>query len=200
MMQRTHGFTVVELLVAAVIMVAILGVVSALFSSSTRAYAVTATANERLALAEATKQMLGYDLGLAGYRGTSFTQFAANTFSEPTVAIVNAATSEGSDAITVRYFEDRYGAAGNAQTVVAYTHSGDSLLRKVNDTDAQVVARGIERLSAKFILLDPDPEASLGTTNPAIGITLTISFVGQPDVVVQTIAFKNTQTAALAGN
>jgi hypothetical protein len=137
------------------------------------------------------------DLGLAGYRGTSFDHFADNTFSGPTVAITLPTPPAASDAITVRYFEDRYGADGDEETVVAYTHSGDSLLRSVNGGTAQVVTRGIGRLSAEFILLDPD--APLGTTNPAIGIELTISPVGQPDVV-QAIAFKNAQTAALAGN
>jgi Tfp pilus assembly protein PilW len=194
MMHRTRGVTIVELLVAATVMILIMTLVIAIFGSTTRAYTVTATATESQAVIEATKQLLSYDLSLAGYRGTAFEHYTANAFTGSTVAIEKAATTSESDRIALRYFEDRYGAGGAVETVVAYTHSGDSLLRSVNGGVAQVVTGGVGSLSASFILRDPADD--LSPSNPAIGVVIRIAPMNRPELV-HVIAFRNTQDASL---
>jgi prepilin-type N-terminal cleavage/methylation domain-containing protein len=195
-MRQVHsrGFTLVELLIGMGIMVVVLSLVGAIFGSTASAYTVTAVAHEQHALSEATKQMLTYDLALAGYRGTSFDAYATNAFTGPTIAIVKGTSSTSSDTVAVRYFEDRYGSTGATETIARYTQHGGALLRSVDGGADQVVAEGIDRLTAAFILLDPT--AAMSTSNPAIGATLRLERPGRaPDI--HAVTFANAQNASL---
>lgn len=102
------GFTLIELLVTATIFILVLVALGGLLVSSTRAYQVNAARSEALQDSEAVLQLMRYEIGLAGYRGVQ-----AATFDRPftlgvdTVEVDHEASAAG-DAVTVRYFEDRF--------------------------------------------------------------------------------------------
>ncbi len=107
------GFTLLELLIASVIMVTILGALSGLFVSSSKAYRVNDKASTLQQSADAAGELLSYEIGLAGYKGSTnaagsrkFTTLGLVPTS--TLTIVKGSSATASDTITVRYFEDRF--------------------------------------------------------------------------------------------
>lgn len=115
MKQRTRqlGFTLIELLVASVIMVVILSALGSLFVSTSRAYRVNDKASTLQQSADAAGQLLSYEIGLAGYKGST-NAAASRQFKTlglvdtSTLTIIKGASAIASDRITVRYFEDRF--------------------------------------------------------------------------------------------
>lgn len=117
MRQRTGqlGFTLIELMIASVIMVTILGALGSLFVSTSRAYRVNDEASTLQQSADAAGELLSYEIGLAGYKGS--TDAASSTSREfktlglvptSTLTIIKGASATASDIIIVRYFEDRF--------------------------------------------------------------------------------------------
>lgn len=112
-MKQRSGFTLLELLVAAVIMIVILAALGGLFATTVRANRTNTLTSEGQQNAEAAIQLLKTELGLAGYRGTDS---AANsrTFSSSTLVVTPETSTL--DRVTVRFFEDRYVACPSGQT------------------------------------------------------------------------------------
>lgn len=106
---RQAGFTLVELLVAGTLMVVILSALGSLFVSTNRAYRVNDAVSEQQQSADAAAQLLSYEIGLAGYRGSEYsTTSLLPSFSGSTFTITKGATPETSDKIAVQYYEDRF--------------------------------------------------------------------------------------------
>lgn len=109
MKARQAGFTLVELLVSFVIVVALLGLITAAFTSSRDTYDDQAEIAERQQAELISVGQLSYEIGLAGYRGTD-DEAIGRSFANPTYEVNEIDTD--SDAVTVRYFEDRWTANG----------------------------------------------------------------------------------------
>lgn len=104
-MRQPKGFYLLELLVAAAIMIIILAALGGLFAATVRANRSNTAASEGQQNAEAAIQLLKGEVGLAGYRGTDS---AANsrTFSSSTLVVTPETSTR--DRVTVQFFEDRY--------------------------------------------------------------------------------------------
>ena len=143
------GVTLVELLVFMALFGVLLAVMAALVTAAGNGRRVNDQVNQRTTTAETIAQLLSYEIGLAGYRGTGAAMLGSNTFGDPTLEIQrNAATVP--DAITVRYYEDRYLATPGSPVLItaAYTigTNGDgvpSLLRAENGGAAAAVVTGV---------------------------------------------------------
>lgn len=109
---RESGFTVVELLLASFIMVLILAAVGGLLVSSTRAYGVTEERSEAIQDSEAVMQLLRSEIGLAGYRGLDDDYDRPFTLGDSDTLEVER--TAGGDEVTIRYYEDRFLAAGDS--------------------------------------------------------------------------------------
>lgn len=159
------GFTLVELLVTAAIFIMVLGALGGLLVSSTRAYEVNAVRSEALQDSEAVLQIMRYEVGLAGYRG-----LGAATFDRPftmgapeTVEVRRLAAG---DELTVRYFEDRYVAAGDSgeRQVTFRVNAGTATLERVERRPGMGTAGVTELLVGNIEsmtvldLVDPDRE------------------------------------------
>lgn len=104
---RQCGFTLVELLVASTIMVLILSALGGLFVNTNRAYRKNEEVSDRQQSADAAAQLLSYEIGLAGYRGSTDAALL-RTFSGSTLSITKGVSATASDTIVVRYYEDRF--------------------------------------------------------------------------------------------
>lgn len=111
------GFTLVELLLASAIMAVILGALGNLFAGTTRAYRVNEEATNLQQTADAAGQLLMYEVGLAGYRGSD-NNISTRTFTTPvllglvsvpasTLKIETGASTSVPDKVFVSYYEDR---------------------------------------------------------------------------------------------
>jgi type II secretory pathway pseudopilin PulG len=108
---RQGGFTFVELLVAGTIMILLLSALGSLFVNTSRAYRVNDEVSERQQSADAAAQLLSYEIGLAGYRGSDQAAIT-RTFAGSTFSITKGASATASDTIVVRYYEDRFSNIG----------------------------------------------------------------------------------------
>jgi type II secretory pathway component PulJ len=141
---RGRGFTLVELLVAAAVFIVLLGSLTALFVSSSRAYSVT---NERSVVIqdeEAVLTLLRYEFALAGYRGLDANPSSAVG---STLAIVDMS---GSDVITIRYLEDRHvpGAPEERAVTFSVDPANRTLRRTEPGTQDQAMVANVARLKA----------------------------------------------------
>lgn len=107
-MNRRSGFTLLELLIASAIMIAILSALGALFVSSSQAYRSNVRVTERQQEAEAAIQLLVHEIGLAGYRGVG--QHDANRAfgGDGRTLIITHGAGMAPDTVQIRYFEDRF--------------------------------------------------------------------------------------------
>lgn len=133
-----RGFTLVELLIASVIVTALLGALGGLLTTSSRAYQTNERQTQNQQSLDAIVQFLRYDIRLAGYAGSGGD---ADLGGSP-LKVKSNAFGPG-DSVTVRYFEDRYGAPG----VVSATYyvNDDGLVRDVG-SGPEVLARGVTNL------------------------------------------------------
>lgn len=140
---RQRGFTLVELLVSSTIMVVILSALGSLFIGTNRAYRVNEEVSERQQSADAAAQLLSYEIGLAGYRGS--TQVAnSNTFAGSTLLLTKGA----SDTIEVRYYEDR-NATSVDELIVTFSVSSNTFYRKqLKEKDTQATKDATTRQPA----------------------------------------------------
>jgi len=102
---RTAGFTVIELLIASVILLVVLGGLTSYLVTSRQAMGVTEQLSDRQQEVEAAVNVMSYDLSLAGYRGTTPDDFA-RTFGTSTLLVEKEVDGGESDRLTLRYYED----------------------------------------------------------------------------------------------
>ena len=151
------GISLVELLVFMALLGVILAVMASLVASGGNGRRVNDQVNQRATTIETVAQLIGYEVGLAGYRGTGATAFQTNTFADRTLAIQRGSGTDP-DSVTVRYYEDRFYDGATTPALVEATYSiGDnangvpSLLRAENGGPAVPVVTGVA--SIKLALL-----------------------------------------------
>lgn len=141
-MRSSSGITIIELLIASTILVAILGSLGGLYVSSSRAYQTNRSVTAASGQLRSAIQALQYDLSLAGYCGT------AGQCNVPTALEVQVA-SEGEVrrvvAIESAYVEDRYSQGGNVRSV-RYQVADNRLTRSENGGPAVAIADGVAGL------------------------------------------------------
>lgn len=185
---RSAGFTLVELLVAGMIMLLILGALGNLFITSSRAYRVNSEVSDRQQIAEATTQMLTYEIGLAGYRGSdqnaSAKKFETAVLGvlpvpESTLVITKGASATASDTVTVRYYEDRF-VSSTAKRTVAFTAAKDSNnaynLYRTQDADRKPAILGIKNLKVVKYIKKDGSEATSVSQNDLVALKLELTF------------------------
>jgi Tfp pilus assembly protein PilW len=192
-MKQTKGFTLLELLVSAAIMIVILGALGGLFTTTVRANRTTTRASEAQQNAEAAIQLLKSEIGLAGYRGTDSTA-NSRTFSSSTLVVTPETTTR--DRIGVRFFEDRY-VSGITQRMVTFGINTDTkeLTRKLDAGDSLAVVEGVTNLKVTNYLLKGNvtsPTISDGNKVNLRGITVRLTFADSTSRNVA-IALNNTQ-------
>jgi prepilin-type N-terminal cleavage/methylation domain-containing protein len=186
--RRAHGLTLVELLISIAILGSILGVLSALFLSTNRAYERNQALSEAQQTVETTTQLLSYELALAGYRGVDVTApgFTSRNFGGQDPVVV----SPDRQRITVRYYEDRFvGCPRLTEATFAVRTSAKALTRDVRtfecgerynpnktSSGAQQVVLGVTKLEV--------------LTHSATGIQVKITFEGGSQRVIP-VAFHN---------
>lgn len=133
------GFTIVELLVASVIMVIILGALGSLFLSTSKAYRVNDKVSALQQNADAAGQLLSYEVELAGYRGSDNSTngfdgrkfltaipFGTELIPATTLKITAIAFSATPDKIAVSYYEDRFTSTSADPTKTSVQFSVDT--------------------------------------------------------------------------
>lgn len=117
--RKLGGFTLVELLVALAVFLLALGSLFALFVSGTRTNRVLTQQSIALQEGEGIVQLIRYEVGLAGFRGTSgereaFSETSPNPSLSPAlpleclsvdVSLCVQLDPSGSDTVTIRFFE-----------------------------------------------------------------------------------------------
>ena len=149
LLRGSAGTTLIELLVAGAIFVVLLGALGAMLTTSLTAYRVTSQQSEVLQDVESVEQLLRFELGRAGFRGTGETEYlrSFDTCSAdwPSLGsgagcatlIIERLSVEGvQDAVTVRFFEDgRFVAEGDdcdGQRAVTYAAAvSDQSLQRI---------------------------------------------------------------------
>lgn len=190
---RRAGFTLVELLVAGTIMLLILGALGNLFISSSRAYRVNDRVSDRQQLAEAATQLLTYEIGLAGYRGSDQSASARKfetavllglvPVPESTLIITKGASATDPDTVTVRYYEDRF-VSSTAKRTVAFTTAKDSdnayNLYRTQDGDKKPAILGIKNLKVvKYIKKDGTETTTSVTKETLAALKLELTFTDE---------------------
>lgn len=152
------GFTLIELLVASAIMAIILGALGNLFVSTRDAYRANEEATALQQTADAVGQLLTYEIGLAGYRGSdnnastrTFTTpvvFGLLSFPATTLQIETGLSASTPDEVYVSYYEDRYvsntAKLGTEFSVDTTNHNLDRYLS--TDTAKRAIIRGVHNL------------------------------------------------------
>lgn len=178
-----QGFTLVELLVAATIMALILSALGSLFVSTNRAYRANDEVSERQQSADAAAQLLSYEIGLAGYRGSTPSNVQNSTFAatERTLSITKGASATTSDAITVRYYEDRFNSSP-VKTMVTFNAAKDgnnifNLYRHNHaETAKQPAIQFIQNLKVLSYIRKDGSEGASATQATLSGLRLELTF------------------------
>lgn len=202
---RREGVTLVELLVFMALFGVLLGVMASLVASAGSARRVTDQVNQRATTAETIAQLLSYEIGLAGYRGTGAAALGTNTFADPTLEIQRNAV-DVPDAITVRYYEDRFLADPSSPLYVEATYSigpnpdgVPSLLRAENGGAAAAVVTGVQSIKvALFVRRSGEVQAVAGSgviPSDLAGLSLDLALVDGTEGRFL-INLPNAQTAA----
>ncbi len=178
-------------------MVTILGALSSLFMSASRAYRVNDKASTLQQSANAAGELLSYEIGLAGYKGSTDT--ASTTSREfktsglvpvptSTLTVIKGATTSASDTIIVRYFEDRFIDTADVKQVVITLNAVPSgtdhnLYRKQEEQDSigtagyapnrQSTVEDVHNLKVlKYIKKDGSEVTSLANAEDLAGLRL----------------------------
>jgi prepilin-type N-terminal cleavage/methylation domain-containing protein len=198
---RNHrAFTLVELLVAGAILGILLTVLANLFVSSNRASQRVDQLSDQQQQAQATRQVLQYELGLAGYKGTD-NGFASRTFTGSTLTVTTGANSTQPDSIQVQYFEDRNYASTNTTVARTVTFSiGDdngtsSLFRRQDTGSAVAIIPGVSNLKVASYIRHDDSKAVTEPNNlSALELNVTYTSGNQDTILV---VFQNAQTITI---
>lgn len=194
---QQSGFTIVELLVAGTIMVLILSALGSLFTSTNKAYRTNDELSEQQQSMDAAGQLLEYEIGLAGYRGSDNT-FSSNTFTGNTLEVVKGGAPETSDKITVQYYEDRFGKALTKVTFEADKTDGIYNLYRTSG-NKQPAVQNVKNLKVLKYIRKDGTEGSTATadTLAALKIELTFIYDGEEIKKQVVIGLRNPQTLIL---
>lgn len=189
------GLGLVEMLVSAAMMGVFLAALSSTFIATRRAYDAQETVSQRQQNVSASVAVLSYELGLAGYRGTSVGSSSTASFSEPTFEIDNGS-------LTVRYFEDRwlavngqyeqYAASGGEQLreVSFYVSADEELMREdLTSDEEETLIENVESLSAHYL---NETGARTSDRSKAKSVSVKLDFSDDTSHVF-TVAFSNAQ-------
>jgi Tfp pilus assembly protein PilW len=207
-MKKTLGFSLVELLIAGAILGIVLTVLTNLFVSSRRASERVDEVSDQQQEAHATRQVLQYEIGLAGYRGvqntgtgSSANLLANRTFSGSTVAMTRRSSSSQPDTLTIRYYEDRNynGSETPVLRTVTYSIGSDagvsSLFRQQDLGTAVAIIPNITNLKIADYVLYDDTKAVTASNNLA-GLELDITYANQQTDTLL-VTFQNAQTVSV---
>ena len=164
-MRTRTGLTLVEVLVAAAVLLLLLGLLGSLIRGAGDVYRTTDEIASREDRLDAVANVVRYDLRLAGYRGAD---------GDGTLPGGGPRVEAPSDQLIVRYVEDRYG-SGTTPLEIAYRVRDGALERRVGTsagggTFEPFLLSGVERFAARH-----DDE----------GATMTLSFGGgRPDLTI----------------
>lgn len=209
MRRAQDGFSLIELLIAGAILIAMLAMLGTIYVGTQRSYRLNETvSNERQSI-QAVTELLQYEIGLAGYRcADSVANATSRVFSTTPVTAVDGA-SGAPDEVTVRYYEDRFAASSCSLSTVRFYVSNGKLWRDANGTAAPAV-NGVTDLQVSSWLDASNiqfnvPVSAAGLNRPAdadlagMGITLVLEDGnGRSQTEVVTIGFKNPQCANVA--
>lgn len=207
--RRTQGFTLVELLIAAAILVTLLGMLGSIFLGSQRAYRTNEGVSNERQNAQALTELLQYEVGLSGYRCVdSVGSATGRVFSGSPLTVVDGAGGTP-DRVTVRYYEDRFtGGACDLKTVTFYVE--DAILWRSAGTAAEPAVNGVVDLQVSSWLDKsnvqfnvPTSSANLARPNDrdlaGLGLTLVLEdSSGRSSTQTVTIGLKNPQCSNLA--
>ena len=213
-MHKHRGFSLVEMLVAGAILGILLTVLTNLFIGSNKASTRVNEVSDQQQQAQAARQVLQYELGLAGYRGTlndttvsspSSTRLLANrTFTGTnanTISITKRSSGSQADSLTIRYYEDRSYTSNDTPILRAVTFSigsdsGHSALFRSQDSGAALaIIPDVTNLKIAGYLLNDDTKAVTASNNLA-GIKLNVTYSNtQQDTIL--IAFQNSQKLSI---
>jgi Tfp pilus assembly protein PilW len=222
-MKKTLGFSLVELLIAGAILGIVLTVLTNLFVSSRRASEHVDEVSDQQQEAHATRQVLQYEIGLAGYRGilntgSGSTLLANRTFGASstikcpttvtvcTISMTHRTSSAQPDTLTVRYYEDRNynGSETPVLRTVTYSIGSDagvsSLFRQQDLGTAVAIIPNITNLKiAECKYPDSEPNHIIACTNnrnDLVGLELNITYANQQTDTLL-VTFQNAQTVSV---
>lgn len=160
-MRRSSGFTVVELLIAAAVLMVLLGSLAGIFVSTRQAYETNREVSAASSQVRSAIAAMQYDIGLAGY------------CPDPDICGLGGDSLEivlgdGRDivSITSRYEETRFTGGSNLVQTIAYSVEDDHLVRTVG-SNSSTVADGITRLELLGYRSRQDSAHTLRTNRPA---------------------------------
>lgn len=187
---QQYGFTLVELLVAGTIMVLILSALGSLFASTTKAYRANDKVSERQQSVDAAGQLLEYEIGLAGYKGSTDAAGARKfetavlgvvPVPESTLRIEKNSPAIGTDRVTVRYYEDRFETTP-VKKVVSFEVSEDdrntyNLKIRVDSGNFQPAIQDVKSLKVlKYIKKDGGEVTSVSQPDDLAALRLELTF------------------------
>jgi prepilin-type N-terminal cleavage/methylation domain-containing protein len=148
MRRRAEGFTLVELLVASSVLVALLAALGSLFVSSSRAYESNRGASSAAANLRSAVHALRYDVSMAGFRGLDGDAAEREIVTPLVVTLAGADVTNDSSwpiaEITARFVETRYTQGAPTVREVTYRVRNGALERREGADGAYVViAAGI---------------------------------------------------------
>ena len=209
-MKKTFGFSLVELLIAGAIFGIVLTVLTNLFISSSRASERVDELSDQQQEAHATRQVLQYEIDLAGYRGTlndttatgSSARLLTNrTFASSTVAMIRRSSSSQPDTLTIRYYEDRNYNDSDTPVLRTVTFSigsdqgVSSLFRQQDSGTAVAIIPNVTNLKIADYVLYDDTKAVTASNNLA-GLELDITYANQQTDTLL-VTFQNAQTVSV---
>lgn len=124
-----RGITLVELLVAAAIMMVLMGALLALFSSSRRGYQTVENVSLAAGALQSAVQTLRYDVSLAGFRGLNQDAIDDRSYDDPSIEVTTGKDGKTIEALVVRYWETRFVGGNEQSRVVRYLVQEGRLLR-----------------------------------------------------------------------
>lgn len=165
--KANQGLTVLEVLLAAAVLVILLGALAGVLASVRRSYQVTERTTREQETAELASQILHYDIRLAGYRGID-NEVESRNFSGPTLVV-----QEGdSDSISVRYFEDRFTGGEVTEQAVTFDVTGGHLRR-----NGEAVVEGVTRLKVvEYVHRDGERSTTKPPLNELAALALELEF------------------------
>ncbi|HET8986566.1 MAG TPA: prepilin-type N-terminal cleavage/methylation domain-containing protein [Trueperaceae bacterium] len=192
---RERGLTLVEMLIAAAILMTILGALGGLLIGTNRAYEVNRSVTTGAGQLRNAVQAIQYDVGLAGFCGVA----SACDLGTP-LAVVTA--DKGGDrtvtTLTTRYTENRYGAQDAVVTIV-YSIEDGSLMRSENGAAAVAIAEDIQALKLIGYRSRADLDPVVRFNRPAaaelVGVDLRLEYLQGQTLTSQqfTVLLQNPQ-------
>lgn len=197
----------VELLIAAAMMLVVLGAALSVYSSGVRANRVTSDVSERREEIQAAVALLQYEISLAGYRCVD-AGAVTRTLAGAPLTVVDGGSPSAPDRIIVRFHEDRYGATGCVPQVVEFFVRDATLFRKGPDGAAVAAISNVSNLQVSHWLDQANagfkvPAERANVNRPAdkvlrgIGLELTFERQGagraDPETILVTVGLPNPQ-------